>query len=278
MNKNKKAFTLIELLIVVAIIGILASLLLPALNNSKVKAQGVYCLNNHKQLALAWRLYSDDNNDKLLYASGAGANNTGPNVWVEGSLDNNPANAYNWNPDLTIKKSPLWKYSGGNLAIWKCPADRSYITVNGEQKPRVRSMSMNWYLGGFGGTGGGIPGISSWKLYLKTSDFSPIPITKLFVLLDMREDSIDWGNFLTKMDGYAESTPNGALYGFYDLPGMYHNKACGFSFADGHSEIHKWRDSRTFPPIVNNGQVNDQFASPRNKDIGWLQDHSTRAK
>src|SRR5262249_9516677 len=146
-------FTLVELLVVIAIIGILASLLLPALSKAKFKAQGLFCLNNHRQLCLAWRMYSDDNQDRLLYASElpwqpescAGG-------WVTGELDFDAGNPSNWDPELTIKKSPMWPYCGNSLAIWKCPADKSYLMVDGEAKPRVRSMSMNVYLGGWGGT------------------------------------------------------------------------------------------------------------------------------
>ena len=271
-------FTLIELLVVIAIIAILAALLLPALTRTKRKAQGIYCMNNHRQLALAWRMYADDNQDRIPYASGSDVANTTAGTWIAGYLDNNAGNAYNWNPDLSIKISPLWKYCGNNLAIWKCPADHSFVIVNGEAKPRVRSISMNWYLGGFGGLPAGLPGGDGWKLFLKTSDLGRMPVSKLFVLLDMREDSIDVGNFATKMDGYSETVPDGAKYGFFDLPGIYHAGACGFSFADGHSEIRKWKDARTTPPLVPNGQVNDGFASPRNPDIAWLQDHSSRAK
>jgi prepilin-type processing-associated H-X9-DG protein len=59
---------------------------------------------------------------------------------------------------------------------------------------------------------------------------------------------------------------------------MYHNKANGFSFADGHAEIKKWRDPDTTPPLVPNGQVTDGFKDPGNQDVAWLQDHATRAK
>jgi prepilin-type processing-associated H-X9-DG protein len=144
--------------------------------------------------------------------------------------------------------------------------------VTNVQLPRVRSMSMNFYLGGFGGE---IP--SSWgsyKLYFKMGDlFTPGP-SKLFVFLDMRSDSIDIGNFATKMDGFYPNSPG--LYSFYDLPGFYHNRACGFSFADGHSEIKKWLDGRTMPALNETGTLNDNYASPYNKDVAWLQDHATR--
>jgi len=280
---NRQGFTLIELLVVIATIAILAGLLLPTLVKAKTKTQGVYCLNNHRQLTLAWRMYCDDNQEHLPYASENPDTPTtfaatAPYTWVTGTLDNNPNNRSNWDPATDIMKSPLWKYCGNNLSIWRCPANLSSVIVNDETKPRVRSMSMNVYLGGWGGTDGNWGWSRTWKFFMKTSDFAPMPVTKVFVLLDMREDSIDMGNFATKMDGYSETAPDTNLYGFYDLPGTYHNGACGFSFADGHSEIRKWVDERTRPPLVRNGQVRDGFLSAGNPDVAWLQDRSTRAK
>ena len=91
----------------------------------------------------------------------------------------------------------------------------------------------------------------------------------------MRPDSIDIGNFAPRMTGWPNQP---ALYGYYDLPGFYHHFAGGFSFADGHSEMHRWRDTRTTPPLSEDHNVADQFSSPNNTDVAWLQEHATRPK
>ncbi len=274
-SANHRAFTLIELLVVIAIIAILASMLLPALATGKYKAQGLQCMSNHRQLALAWRMYSDDNRDILLYASDGGPDPVKNNyAWVKGQMDNNPVNRSNWDIDVDIKKSPLWTYCGNNAAIWKCPADQSMVSAFGVPRPRVRSISMNFWFGGFGGVDYGLSG-GGWKLYFKMSDLIDPGPTKTWLLLDMREDSIDIGNFATDMTGWPDQP---AATGFYDLPGFYHHYACGVSFADGHSEIKRWRDPRTMPPLVKGGQVDDGYKSPRNSDIIWLQERATRKK
>ena len=277
-RSGQRGFTLIELLVVIAIIAILAAMLLPALSRAKLKAQGVYCMNNHRSLMLAWRMYVDENQDRLPYASEDRFAMT-PTVgaWITGTLDFNPANRSNWDPDQDITKSPLWPYCGKNLSIWRCPSDRSAVTVNGQRKPRVRSMSMNLWLGGYGGKMDSyVDPAGKWKVYTKYSQFGgDLGAAGIFVFLDMREDSIDMGNFGVCMDGYPNQ-PNS--YRFFDLPGSYHARACGFSFADGHSELKKWQDARTTPPLQTDVAFNDQFSSPGNVDIGWLQERATRLK
>jgi prepilin-type N-terminal cleavage/methylation domain-containing protein len=279
-------FTLLELLVVIAIIAILAALLLPALGRARLKAQGIQCMSNHKQLTLAWKMYTDDNSDTLLYASGwYPYTDPDPEVWVTGWLKWwDPSNRSNWDVNQDIKQSPLWRYCNGSAAIWRCPADHSGVTVNGQWRPRVRSMSMNIWVGGFHGVdyglsdGPGPPyprGGGLWRIYLKMGDMLDPGPSRTFLLLDMREDSIDVGNFAPDMRGWPD---NPARTGFYDLPASYHGRAGGLSFADGHSEIKPWRDDRTMPPLVKNGDVPDELSSPNNPDIVWLQEHSTRKK
>jgi len=284
-GRSDFGFTLIELLVVIAIIAILAAMLLPALSKSKLKAQGIMCMNNMRQLTLAWVQYAHDSSDRLPYASASnggmgGDPATDPYVWVTGVLDFNPANPSNWDTRVDLQKSPLWPYCAGSAGIWKCPADRSTIVpasgpFQGQRISRIRSMSMMIWLGGFGGTlNTGYPGVSSpvWRLYLKLNDvFNPGPSSTV-VFWDEREDMINWGNFYIDMTGFPDQ-PNSVQFN-WDLPGSYHNRAGGLSFVDGHAEIKRWLDSRTTPPLsaITPGPV----ASPRNRDIMWLQERATR--
>jgi prepilin-type N-terminal cleavage/methylation domain-containing protein len=275
-----RGFTLIELLVVIAIIAILAALLLPSLTRAKLKAQGIQCMNNHRQLCIAWRMYTDDNADKLIYSSGASpAYMANVPSWCSGTMDYSGANRSNWDPSFDIMQSPMWPYCGNNYAIFRCPGDRSYVINGGVQKLRVRSMVMNIWLGGLnGGTTGIIP-MDPYILYMKYSQLAIPGPDRIFVFIDEREDANSWANFCVDMEGY--SPPNPGIYKLYDIPASYHANAGGLSFADGHSELHKWVDPRTMPPIVEHGNIWDGRngpASANNKDVGWLQDHATRPK
>jgi prepilin-type processing-associated H-X9-DG protein len=146
---------------------------------------------------------------------------------------------------------------------------------------------MNIYVGGFApaansgtqaGNDGGWPFAHPYMVYSKLSSITPPD--KVFVFLDMREDRVNWSNFMTDMTGYSPYNP-GAYAFTTDLPGMYHNLAAGFSFADGHSEMKKWRDPRTTPPLVAGGDISnipDSTPAPNSVDVAWLQDHSTRPR
>jgi prepilin-type N-terminal cleavage/methylation domain-containing protein len=278
---GEPSFTLIELLVVIAIIAILGAMLLPALGKAKLKAQGIQCMNNHRQLCLAWRMYAEDNRDVLVYASQNASGKPIPQdqySWCLGTMNFNPGNQGNWDINYDMTHRPLWPYNR-SPNIYKCPADHSYVVVDGVPKPRIRTMSMNLFLGGFDGADGGWPAAHNYRIYLKLSDLCNPggPPDRIFVFLDEREDCINWGNFGTDMDGYDPCSP--PLYRFdQDFPGFYHHRAAGFSFADGHSEIHRWRDDRTMPPLQYGTAMVVVTYAPRDVDVAWLQDHTTRRK
>jgi prepilin-type N-terminal cleavage/methylation domain-containing protein/prepilin-type processing-associated H-X9-DG protein len=279
LNARHGGFTLIELLVVIAIIAILAAMLLPALGKAKSRAQGIGCMNNTKQLTLAWRMYIEDNRDVLPYAYGTAAN-VRSNVWVPsgGDKDINPdvggeRNRGNWDLDYTIRQSILWPYCGKAAGIFHCPADKSFGINNQNQRVnRVRSVTMSNWVGGNGDdppTYRGFWGQGAlWVVFRKMSSFVRPGPAMTFVLLDEWEKSINDGYFVTEMDGY----PNPGSRKLVDYPAFYHGNAAGFSFADGHSEIHRWIEPSTVNPP--NPLATKTVAGSR--DVLWMQEHSTR--
>lgn len=270
-------FTRIELATVLAMLALLSTALLPALARSGTHSRTFQCLNNLRQLTLAWREYTEDNQDKLLYASGnenTPTHNPLVATWVDGAMDNNPGNHSNWDPAFDIFRSPMWPYCTNAYDIFRCPSDPSYVLVNRVARPRVRSISMNVYLGGFAGTDGGWGWATQFRLFLKATDLTALRPAKTFVFVEMRPDSINWPDFQTEMSGYPDQP---ALYKFNtDYPNMLHDLACNFSFADGHAETHHWLDPRTVPAF--GPQLPLSLAVPGDPDIAWLQDHATRPK
>jgi len=248
VGPRRLAFTLIELLVVIAVIGILASLLLPALAKAKATGEKTLCLNNTRQLGLAWLLYSDDHNGHLPY-------NLGGDIKVRGVA---PASYLNWinnvlnwelRPDntnaATLTEASLGPYTAKTASIYRCPSDHvlSDIQRRAHWTARVRSYSMNAMIGDAGdlsqtGYNQNNPD------YVQFFNISTIPHpSQIFVFLDEHPDSINDGYFIN--DAYK--------WEWIDLPASYHNGAASFSFADGHSETHRWHLASTKRPAKPDG-------------------------
>jgi prepilin-type N-terminal cleavage/methylation domain-containing protein/prepilin-type processing-associated H-X9-DG protein len=277
-TQRQGGFTLIELLVVIAIIAILAAMILPALGKAKQKTQGVYCMNNTRQLMIAWSMYAHDAGDKLVpsfHGGDAQGGNFDPTIgpgWCEGWEDwSSSSDNTNLNFLVGDKYTRLAQYIAKNANIFKCPAD-TYLGAaqrNLGWAKRVRSVSGNIGIGEGNAEGG--PWDTAYRHIKKYSQFTYPGPDGTWVYVDEHPDSInDAGLF------------NPHAWSWIDMPATYHNGACGFAFADGHSEIHKWRASLSSPrglavKFTNGGDMPGLLAPKAgDADISWMNYHAGR--
>ena len=242
-SSGRRGFTLIELLVTIAIIGILAGLLATAVAKVNGKAQGIVCVNNDRQLVLAWHLYASDNNDRLPYnLGGVTSRGIAPKRdynWVNNIMDWEVLNPDNTNTTFVTKGS-FMQYANRALNIFRCPSDQvlSEIQRQAGWTARVRSCSMNAMVGDAGDNsryGTNVFNPQYVQFFKLAGIQNP---TGIFVFLDEHPDSINDGYFLNKVDDME----------WVDLPASYHNGAASFTFADGHAETHRWLYKSTKPP------------------------------
>ena len=289
MKPKQSAFTLIELLVVIAIIGILAGLLLPVLSAAKQKAISIRCLNNYKQLGLAWFSYASDNNDMLALNADRQPPGGDKTNWIfpYGAVLDWSTSQVNTNDlYLTVDSPTLGTALFGSLVanevnIFVCPADKFLSSPQHSAgfQNRIRSCAMN------GGVGGGekwfspsTPGGGNWKAFYnakKMSDFhSPGP-SQCWVMMDEHPDSDDDATFYVNPGDVSPTNPNwdGKIT---ELPGSMHRKSCGMVFADGHGEIHKWIGTADTPPVTYHTYVQNVTGldAGSQQDLIWMAQHT----
>jgi prepilin-type N-terminal cleavage/methylation domain-containing protein len=228
IQTERRAFTLVELVVVIAIIGILAALLLPALSRSKYAAQGRQCTNNHRQLVLGWSMYCHENNDQIPVLE----------KWVAGDMSN-PSEGTNAMLLVTPGVSALASYVAAP-AIYKCPADRTAlarsVSMNNRMNPTLPGLWLH---------GGG----DAYQIFSRAQEIQTP--SDIYVTLDERSDTINDGSLCVDMSdtGNADGTGASSPYWMIDYPADYHNSSGRFSFADGHVDGQRWLEPTTLVPL-----------------------------
>jgi prepilin-type N-terminal cleavage/methylation domain-containing protein/prepilin-type processing-associated H-X9-DG protein len=265
-RERRSGFTLTELLIVIAIIALLAAMLLPALASAKAKGHAIACLNSEKQLSLACLLYAGDFEDRLPYNMGVAEIKR---TVAQGEFLNWTSPVLNWEVDsdntnvILQTEGGIGPYVTRSAGLYRCPSDSVVSDLQAAEgwARRVRSMSMNMMIGDAGEFSRSGANVNNpyYRQFFKTTQV-PEP-ARIFVLIEEHPDSIN--------DGYFIDQPG--TYRWMDLPASWHGGAANLSFADGHSETHRWRFASTKPaarPDV--AQLPFDIPVAEEEDFEWL--------
>jgi len=225
--KRSRGFTLLELIVVMAILSILAAFLFPTIQGVRNGARTVVCMNNLRQLQTAWHLYPSDYRDILV-----------PNNYVYNGLLNVPlVTNVSWCPGLAstdvtfdnIRSGLLFPYARA-VGIYHCPADRS--TVNETNIPRTRSYNMSQSVNGYPEYDPAL--FAQFPSFKKLEHIITPSVSQLFVFVDVHEDEITDSIFGTPTQVWGNTNT------WWDIPANRHNQGANFSFADGHAERWRW--------------------------------------
>ena len=268
-------FTLIELLVVIAIIAILAAMLLPALSRAKIRAQEIQCVSNLKQLQLGAIMYAQDNGDVML-PNGPFNSLEPAKTWCGSTKEDWGTSDANTN--ITYYQNfILAPYMSGQIGVYRCPGD----TVPSANGQRIRSYSMNSQMGNL------YPDVKSQTLVNDLGYMAFVKVTELGARFSPSDAFVFCEeNMCTLDDGYIWiNMGNGAAAALYpNCPGSYHGNVCGFSFADGHCEAHKWKtgDLPGYVRTLYNQKLTSATCTATgpnggrfNQDWIWLTTHAT---
>jgi prepilin-type processing-associated H-X9-DG protein len=265
----ERAFTRSDLLIVVALVLLLVAVQLPMFGNTQSGSQAGTCANNLRRLVQAWNMYADDNGGRLAPNNGWNPNHP-EGTWVAGWLDftssfDNINTDYLVNNERTGRYGLLGPYLKRDASVFKCPADRSQITIFGRLQARVRSISMNNWMGG-----AVYASQTEFKVFRKLDDLTRPEPAKALVMIEEREDSINDSAIYFDM-----------LSNLVDYPAYRHDGGAYLGFADGHVEYRNWQDQRTVAPFerVAREVVTPQIPVMRdNPDLDYLRSVATALK
>jgi prepilin-type N-terminal cleavage/methylation domain-containing protein/prepilin-type processing-associated H-X9-DG protein len=268
---GKAGFTLIELLVVIAVIAILAALLLPSLSRAKAQALRIQCINEEKQLSIAWMLYSGDNREFLVLNGGGQPRQSGAYLWVLGSNHGFPQALTNVHYLLSEAHALFAPYIK-SAQIYKCPTDRSVVRAGNRDVPKIRSYALNSYMGAIaGGYVAPVQISTTFKVHLRSASLASDLPAKRFAFMDVNPASICTPGFGVDM---VQDT-------IIHYPASAHNGQAVVSFADSHVESHKWIDRRTRPSLLglgNGGHLPHNLSSPKNADLQWIRERTTSRK